>query len=65
MALPIEQVLREQRFIAAHPQWRIYRLGDRFSAECAKPNRIVAKFTLPELLDRLDEIVAEDAGGGQ
>jgi hypothetical protein len=62
MALPFDQVLREQRFIAAHPEWSIHAQdgATRFTAEKDDGTNchLVAALSLQELLDRLDEIVA-------
>jgi hypothetical protein len=63
VALPIDQVVRGRRFLAAHPEWTIYRLdkGRRFTAEKGDGDRchVVVGMSLRELLDKLDEI----AGG--
>ncbi|HWG62440.1 MAG TPA: hypothetical protein VG253_12080 [Streptosporangiaceae bacterium] len=60
MALPLDQVIREQRFLTAHPEWSIFSQdkGSRFTAECTEPIHVIAALSLRELLDRLDEIVA-------
>jgi hypothetical protein len=60
MSLPLDQVIREQRFLAAHPEWSIFSQDrrSRFTAECAEPIHVIAALSLRELLDRLDEIVA-------
>jgi hypothetical protein len=69
MALPFDQVVREQRFIKDHPEWQIHaeHRGTRFTAEKAegKTSHVVAALSLEELLNRLDEIVAGRAGRGQ
>ncbi len=62
MSLPVDQVVRQQRFIREHPEWSI-RCQDgatRFIAEKGdSPDcQIVAALSLRELLNRLDEIVA-------
>ena len=60
MGLPLDQVLREQRFIRDHPEWSIHRL--EYGSEVDGPNQhIVAGMPLPALLDRLEEITG-DAG---
>ena len=61
MALPVDQVIRERRFLAANPQWSIHSQdkGSRFTAECDDPNRVVVALSLRQLLDRLEEIVRE------
>jgi hypothetical protein len=55
-------VLREQRFIRAHPEWSIHAQDGarRFIAEKSDgTNRhLVAALSLDELLNRLDEMVA-------
>ena len=65
MGVPLDQVLREQRFIRDHPEWSIHRLeyGSEFAAlKVDGPNQhIVAGMPLPALLDRLEEITG-DAG---
>jgi hypothetical protein len=63
MTLPIDQVIRERRFLAANPEWQIFSQdrGSRFTAECDEPNRVVVAMSLRELLDRLEEIVGEPA----
>lgn len=60
MNLPLDQVIREQRFLAAHPEWNIFSQDkvSRFTAECAEPIHVIAALSLRELLDRLDEVVA-------
>jgi len=66
MALPYEQLIRQQRFTAQHPQWSIYAQDgeSRFTAEKIGPRscHVVAALTLHALLDRLEEI---EAGGGE
>lgn len=59
MALPIDQVIRERQFQAAHPEWQIFSQdrGSRFTAECDEPNRVIVALSLRELLDRLEQIV--------
>ena len=59
MALPLDQVIRERRFQAAHPEWQIFSQdrGSRFTAECDEPNRVIVALSLRELLDRLEQIV--------
>ncbi len=62
MSLPVDQVVRQQRFIREHPEWSI-RCQDgatRFIAENGdSPDcQVVAALSLRELLNRLDEIVA-------
>jgi len=60
MAAPFDQVLRQQRFTRAHPEWSIHAQdgATRFLAEKDDgPNsHIVAALSLRELLDRLHEI---------
>jgi len=62
MAPPLDQVIREQRFLSAHPEWQIHPQdgGWRFTAEKTDGRNchVVAALSLRELLDRLDEIVA-------
>lgn len=60
MALPYQDVIREQRFIHAHPEWSIRRLGDRFSATRNQPNQMVTRQNLGELIDRLESIVTAE-----
>lgn len=61
MGLPLDQVIRERRFLAGHPEWSIFSQdkGSRFTAECDEPNRIVVALSLRELLDRLESIVGQ------
>jgi hypothetical protein len=61
MPIPVDQVIREQRFLAAHQEWNIFShdRGSRFTAECAEPIHVVVALSLRELLDRLEEIVAQ------
>lgn len=63
MALPFDQVIREQKFIKDHPEWQIYAQdqGTRFTAEKADDNscHVVAALSLEELLNRLETIAAE------
>jgi hypothetical protein len=62
MAAPFDQVLRQQRFTQAHPEWSIHAQGgaSRYLAEKDDgPNcHVVAALSLKELLNRLEEIVA-------
>ena len=62
MALPFDQVVRQERFTRDHPQWSIHAQdgGSRFTAEKAEGNNcyVVAGLTLKELLDRLEQIEA-------
>jgi hypothetical protein len=62
VSLPIDQVVRQQRFIREHPEWSIHCQdgATRFVAEKGdSPDRhVVAALSLRELLHRLDEIVA-------
>ena len=62
MVLPFDQVLREQRFTQAHPEWLIQAQdgATRFVAEKGdgRDCHVVAALSLRELLDRRDEIVA-------
>jgi hypothetical protein len=61
MALPVDQVIRERRFLAAHSEWQIFAQdrGSRWTAECDEPNHLVTALSLRELLDRLDSIVGD------
>jgi hypothetical protein len=63
MALPVDQVIRERKFLAANPQWTIYSQdkGRRFTAECDDPNYVVVAMSLKELLDRLETIASQAA----
>jgi hypothetical protein len=60
MALDLEDVIRERRFLAAHLEWDIFSAGHgaRWTAERDEHGEIViaVRFTLRELLDRLEEI---------
>jgi hypothetical protein len=60
MALDIEDVIRERQFLAAHPEWNIFSAGHgaRWTAERDEHGEIViaVRFTLRELLERLEEI---------
>jgi hypothetical protein len=62
MALPFDQLLRQQRFIQAHPQWSICPQdgASRFTAEKTDGDscHVVAGLSLGGLLDRLEEIEA-------
>ena len=62
MSLPIDQVVRQQRFIREHPEWSIHcqNGATRFIAEKgdSRDGHVVAALSLRELLNRLDEIVA-------
>lgn len=62
MALPFDQVVRQQQFLRAHPEWSIHPQdrGTRFTAEKSDGTNchVVAALSLKELLNRLDEIVA-------
>jgi hypothetical protein len=62
MAAPFDQVLRQQHFTQAHPEWSIHAQGgaSRYLAEKDDgPNcHVVAALSLKELLNRLEEIVA-------
>ena len=62
MGLPFDQVVRQQRFIQDHPEWSIHARGGatRFVAEKGDNQdcHVVAAFSLRELLNRLEEIVA-------
>ena len=63
MALPIEQLARQQRFTSSHPAWHIQarNWGQHYLAERRDRHgwHIVAALTLDALLDRLDQIEAE------
>jgi len=60
VTLPFDQMLRQQRFVRAHPEWAIHCQdgGARFIAEKGDGHsaHIVAALSLEELLNRLDEI---------
>jgi hypothetical protein len=62
VSLPIDQVVRQQRFIREHPEWSIHCQdgATRFIAEKGDSPvcHVVAALSLRELLNRLDEIVA-------
>jgi hypothetical protein len=62
MALPIEQLTRQQRFMNSHPAWHIQarNWGQHYLAERHDRHGwyIVAALTLDDLLDRLDQIEA-------
>ena len=62
MALPFDQVVRQERFIQDHPEWSIYPQegATRFIAEKGGTDdcHVVAALSLRELLNRLEEIVA-------
>lgn len=62
MALPIEQLCRQQHFTSQHPEWRIQgrNWGQHYIAERHDHDgwHVVAALTLGGLLDRLDEIEA-------
>ena len=63
MVLPVDQVIREQQFLAANPGWSIHAhdRGSRFIAERNRGSNhhVVAALSLRELLDRLEEIAGE------
>jgi hypothetical protein len=63
MGLPFDQVVRQQRFIQDHPEWSIHAHDGarRFIAEEGDGSdfHVVAALSLRELLNRLDEIVAD------
>ena len=63
MAPPIEQLTRQQRFTNSHPAWHIQarNWGQHYLAERRDRHgwHIVAALTLDGLLDRLDQIEAE------
>ena len=63
MALPIEQLCRQQRFSDEHPEWRILaqNWGQHYLAERrdGRSWHVLAAPTLAGLLDRLDQIEAE------
>ena len=63
MALPIEQLCRQQRFADEHPEWCILaqNWGQHYIAERrdGRSWHILAALTLSGLLDRLDQIEAE------
>jgi hypothetical protein len=69
MRLPPDQVIRQRRFLAAHPEWSISSQGrgTRFTAECGDfgaecgDGRVVVGMSLRELLDKLETIVGEHA----
>jgi hypothetical protein len=60
MALDIADVIRERRFLAAHPESNIFSAGHgaRWTAERDEDGEIVVavRFTLREPLDRLEDI---------
>ena len=62
MSLPIDQVVRQQRFYREHPEWSIHCQdgATRFIAERgdSRDGQVVVALSLRELLNRLDEIVA-------
>lgn len=62
MALPIEQIRRQQRFTNSHPTWciRARNWGQHYIAECQDRHgwHIVVTLSLNALLDRLDQIEA-------
>ncbi len=62
MSLPLDQVVRQERFIQEHPEWSIHPQdgATRFIAEKGDSQNchIVAALSLRELLNRLEEIVA-------
>ena len=62
MDLPIDQVVRQERFILDHPEWSIHPQdgSTRFIAEKGDTGdcHVVAAVSLRELLNRLEEIVA-------
>ncbi len=62
MSLPLDQVVRQQRFIQEHPEWSIHPQdgATRFIAEKDDGHdcHVVAALSLRELLNRLEEIVA-------
>lgn len=62
MGLPIDQVVRQERFIREHPEWSIHSHDGarRFIAEKGDDQdcHVVAAVSLRELLNRLEEIVA-------
>ena len=58
-------MIRERQFLAAHPEWNIFSAGHgaRWTAERDEDGEIViaVRFTLRELLDRLEEIDPSEA----
>ena len=62
MAIPVDQVVRERRFLAAHCEWQIFAQdrGSRWTAERDEPNHLVVALSLRELMDRLEAIVRPD-----
>ncbi len=66
MSLPIDQVVRQQRFIREHPEWSIHCqdgatrfIAEKIAEKGDSPDcHVVAALSLRELLNRLDEIVA-------
>ena len=62
MGLPFDQVLRQQRFSKNHPEWSIHAQDGATSFIAEKGDHrachVVAAFSLRELLNRLEEIVA-------
>ncbi len=69
MSLPTDQVIRQRKFLAEHPEWSISSQGSgsRFTAECGdfsaecRDSHIVVGMSLRELLDKLEAIVGEHA----
>jgi hypothetical protein len=63
MALPVDQVIRQRRFLAANPEWSIQSqdMGGRFTAQCDDQSRAVVAMSLRELLDRLEQIAGDPA----
>ena len=63
MTSPFDQVVRQQRFIENHPEWSIHCHDGarRFIAEKGDGEgcHVVAALSLKELLNRLEEIVAD------
>jgi hypothetical protein len=62
VSLPLDQVVRQERFIREHPEWSIHPQdgATRFIAEKGDSQNchVVAALSLRELLNRLEEIVA-------
>jgi hypothetical protein len=62
VSLPLDQVVRQERFIQEHPEWSIHPQdgATRFIAEKGDSRNchVVAALSLRELLNRLEEIVA-------
>jgi hypothetical protein len=60
VGLPVDQVVRERRFLAANPEWQIFShdRGSRFVAEKGDNGQrhVVVGLSLRELMDKLEDI---------